>query len=370
MRITPVRNNAISHKITNKNNKVNINKTDIFQKSNKVAFSGLTKLQLKMQGLRLQNEAQRNLKQSDKISAEADKIKERSENILLRAQIHQAFANQILEEELPAINTARGFCSKINFTDLEDGIVSKASKPLSDGGAHISEVRQDGTSRQIFIRGQEVYIYECDEYQEMKQMFLFDLFTHELKSVGKNFRMSANYSMFDEKYAFQNGELVLFDEGLVVNNEATYEKALTRFSFKDGKLVECVEGVENIEDFKGELGRVFCFSDDKLYEYDEGVKKDFNTDLTSSKKRFMFEPNGELSFCLIKDMDIDDAWTNFKKLFEYRNRSLERIDLGVIDNNEEMTSKKTFGFKDGKLAYCNIGEKTNEQTIFDRQIIF
>lgn len=370
MKITPVGSNITNYKINNY--KINTPKVATFENKNSISFNGLEKLRLKMQGSKLQKEAKRNLKQADKVTIEASKIQDRGETLLLKAQIYQELAAEVLKEILPAINVSRGFGSKINFTDLEDGILSKTSKPLLDGGVQISEVRIDGTSRQIFVRNGKIFVNECDETGEVKLLYIFNLFTHELNAFAKNFKGIPGYSMYDEKYSFENGNIVSFDENLLKNKEETYEKSLTRINFKDGEIIECVQHLENIAGLKGSLGRVFCFSDGKLYEYDEDVTKDFYTDLTSSKKRFTFEEDGSLSFCLINDKDLDETWSKFKKVFEYKNRTIEKIDLNVVDNNAAMTSKKTFYFQNGKLAYCNLKENTSTKfdTTFDRQIVF
>jgi len=372
MRITPVTNKTFNFKINNQNKKINHTKLDSFQKTNNISFNGLLKLRLKMQGLSLESEAKRNLKKADKISNEAKKIQEEGENILLKAQVYQMLAPQVLEEEISAINAARGFESKINFTDLEEGILSKTSRPLSDGGVHISVVRTDGTSRQIFVRNGKIFINECNERREVKSLYIFDSYTHELKTFAKNFKGVPGFSVYDEKYDFENGAVATYGEGSNEKNDGTYQKTLRRFEFKDDELIEYAQNVENIVGIKGEAGRVFSFSDKQVYEYFEDVNKEFYSDKTSSKKSFIFEPNGNLSFCVIGNKDIDDEWTNFEKMFEYENKEIQTIDLKIKDDNKEKVSRKTFGFVDGKLAYCNLSQKTSSESgaTYERQILF
>jgi len=386
MKINPISNiNIKKIKQTNKTQKTNpiaLDKVELSKNKN-ISFTSLKEVALKTQGVYLKSCANKAQKDVIKILDEAHKIQQRKEDILLKAQVYCALAQEALEESLPTIRATRNIDEKWNFQNLPPHLKSRTAKPIwirvyDDNagidrpvmsGVHISEVRHDNTSRQIFVRDGEIAIHEFDEYENIKTSYNFDLKTLELKFIVKGLKQVANYQLADERYMFQNGEFIMFDEHHQVNNETTYEKGFLRFDFRDGELVEYKCLFEAIADYQEKCGQIFCFSDGKLFEYGEGVVNDIIGQTAKSERRIMFEPDEKLAFYILKDKDMDNLFSSYSKIFEFLNDEIKTICLSSVGDEKTSTSAKVFEYENGKLKSCSLNQKLDSDDKTDNKSV-
>lgn len=314
MRITAINNN-ISRPIIGQNQRqtranyfVNNNQ----MQNNNISFGATIKNTL------LKMEANNHLKESQKITSQAKKILTQADKYSLKARKLQNEAANALADSLPLIDVAQTMGGRYLFNNLPQDIQCVCSNPMNDG-YHVYVKRNDGTERHVFARNKKIYIYECDDSKNVKQMYTFNKETQELETCMLNFRTESGYSIADEKYTFVDGQIKTIDEQLQIENNCTYEKALSRYEFTDGELSECVYGLENFDGIKGKLDQVFSFSNRLIYNYCEGVVRRFEDDVLSAQKRMFFNPDESLRMYISKLDDLEDYIQSDVKIFQYDN---------------------------------------------------
>lgn len=283
----------------------------------------------------LKMEANKHLKESQKIASQAKNIVDNADKYLIKTRKIQNEAANALADSLPLIRVAKTMGGKYLFNEVPEGIKCICCEPVNSG-YHIYVKRDDDTARHIFSRNNQIYIYESDVNKNVKRMYVFDEETQELTTCAQNYRTEAGYSLIDGKFTFDNGQIKTIDEQFVVKNDGTYEKSLTRYEFEDGKLKECVYNLENHDGIKGNLGQVFSFSSGLVYYYCEDVVKRLDDDKTSAKKSMIFYPDASLATYIAKQDDVDNFLNNNAKIFQYADSKPETVmihdkrDLKVI----------------------------------------